>query len=412
MEPFFVPLGNTQLVAGLHWQEINPRIRFRKIAKENEADFYVGVKGEVTLLGTLALNTKEKHLGSLALQVLPKLPTHCYAVFALANGQYWLICSVDGVLSTLSDIVGDADSIKQVANTFLASQTEPDEGWSVIAPTGFFDNAKPLSLSEVLGDKPHRHTRLKRTHDKRIWVMGGTVLSLSLLGFYGYQHYQDNLHQARIRAAQAALKARQALINAGKKELMPWGVLPSVASMVSGCEGVWQSLPLSIAGWVVSGMECTASELRVYYVKPPNVTVSDFAKRLGNFYPDAAASFNIPGAANVSKFTLPMAIKGSGQQETLPNATALLERFTSFAQHLNAPLKIIAQNSTKQDSQGQPVIMPYQVFAFTFDTAIPPNRLFADNRFDDTGIRVTKITVKNTNNRLFYTLEGQLYAAR
>lgn len=411
MQPILVPLGNAQLVAGLHWQEINPRIRFRQAAKENAADYYIGLKGDPTLLGTVSLASHDKPLGSLALQVLPQLPPNCYAIFELANAQYWLICTVDGVLSTLSDIVGDADTIKQVANTFLHSYSS-EIAWSVIAPANFFDDAKTIAIEDVLGHKLHRNALLKRTQDKRPLIIAGLAIAAGLLAFYGYQHYQDKLQRARVAAAQAALKARQAALKAGQKHLAPWEKLPTVTDLVQTCETAWQAAPISIAGWVFAGADCNKESITFHYSKPPGVTVSDFASRLPAFYPQGRAQFNIPGPSNAGGFSLPLHLATSSTQEELPEQQQQLQRLTSFAQRINAELKIAPQNALIQDNQGQPITQPWLTWGFTLTTDIPPNRLFVDDRFDGSGIRVTQIIVKNTNNRLFYTLEGLLYANR
>ncbi|WP_272494250.1 type 4b pilus protein PilO2 [Edwardsiella tarda] len=138
------------LVAGLSWQYLPLRGRrsMRLRAKEAGVSHWAEIladdgQSQGTLLGTVNVTDRmdRKHsLASMALATIPALPQSCYAVFSLSPGKFWFVAVSDGMLSPLSDIVGDESVIRTATSHFLKISATPSEGWTVYAPSGFFPN--------------------------------------------------------------------------------------------------------------------------------------------------------------------------------------------------------------------------------------------------------------------------------
>lgn len=423
--------GGSWLVAGLHWQYLPLRGRrsMRLRAKEAHATHWAalptgGGQAQGTLLGTITLTDNAVRKGgrhtltSMALAVLPALPEACYGVFPLPDGQYWFVAVSDGMLSPFGDIVGDDATIRTAVANFLQITATPAAGWTIYAPIGFFPDkdVNDKVLSSLIDNKVGlRRARLSKTHNSQVlWLWGMAVVALGV-GYTGYSSWQRYQEDSRIAAAQAALIARQQLAQqAPADNLKPWAKHPRFPSMLSACSRVWKAAPISIAGWVFNTATCEAhGRITLHYTLPNGGTVGDFALRLPVLYgSDIQPVFNIPGSADDASFALPVSLSPPERPEALLPGSQQIQHLTSYAQRINARLRLGEMDTSPQLTQGDAQNLPWRTYSFTFITDIPPDRLFAATRFDSSGIRASSITTTLKNNRLEYTIEGLLYANR
>lgn len=423
--------GSTWLVAGLHWQYLPLRGRrsMRLRAKEAHATHWAALptgdgQAQGTLLGTVTLTDKTRRKGgrhrlaSMALAVLPALPEACYGVFPLPDGQYWFVAVSDGMLSPFGDIVGDDAAIRIAVSNFLQITSEPPAGWTIYAPSGFFpeQGTEDKALSTLTDNKVGlRRARLSKTHNPQmLWLWGIAVVALGV-GYTGYSTWQTHQEEARIAAAQAALMARQQLEQqAPADNLKPWATQPRFPPMLSACSSVWKDAQISIAGWVFNTATCDAyGKITLHYTLPNGGTVGDFALRLPVLYgADIQPVFNIPGSADDASFALSVSLSPPEHPEALLPGSQQIQHLTSYAQRINARLRLSEMDASTQLTQGDVQSLPWRTYSFTFITDIPPDRLFAPTRFNSSGIRASSITTTLKNNRLEYTIEGLLYANR
>ncbi|MEX3242734.1 type 4b pilus protein PilO2 [Serratia quinivorans] len=423
--------GRTWLVAGLHWQYLPLRGRrsMRLRAKEANATHWAVLptgdgQAQGTLLGTVTLTDKTRRKGgrhtlaSMALAVLPALPEACYGVFPLPDGQYWFVAVSDGMLSPFGDIVGDDAAIRIAVSNFLQITSAPAAGWTIYAPNGFFpeQGTEDKALSTLTDNKVGlRRARLSKTHNPQmLWLWGIAVVALGA-GYTGYSTWLANQEEARIAAAQAALMARQQLEQqAPADNLKPWATQPRFPPMLSACSNVWKDAQISIAGWVFNTATCDAhGKITLHYTLPSGGTVGDFALRLPVLYgSDIQPVFNIPGSADDASFALPVSLSPPEHPEALLPGSQQIQHLTSYAQRINARLRLSEMDASTQLTQGDVQNLPWRTYSFTFITDIPPDRLFAPTRFNSSGIRASSITTTLKNNRLEYTIEGLLYANR
>ncbi|WP_337263666.1 MULTISPECIES: type 4b pilus protein PilO2 [unclassified Serratia (in: enterobacteria)] len=416
----------TGFVAGLHWQYLPLRgarhLRLR--AKEAHASHWATLltgdgKAQGALLGTVALSDRPRYpVVSLALAVLPALPAACYGVFPLPGNQYWFVAVRDGTLSPFGDVVGNDAAIRTAVSNFLHITSVPAAGWTVYAPPGFFSDrdTEDKALSALLEPSAGRRAaRLHNTHNSQgMWLWGIAVVSLGV-GVIGYSAWQAHQENARIAAAQAALRAKQQQARQAPADTVkPWATQPALPALLSACSTVWKAAPISLAGWVFNTAMCEArGHITLHYSLPKGGTVGDFAQRLPAVYgPEITPGFNIPGSADDAAFTLPVPLTRPEHPETLLPGDQQIQHLTSYAQRITARLRLSEQDSASRLTQGEANTLPWRTYNFTFITDIPPDRLFAPTRFDSRGIRATRITTTLKNNRLEYTIEGLLYANR
>ncbi|TBL62830.1 type 4b pilus protein PilO2 [Hafnia paralvei] len=409
-------------VAGLNWEVITAQStrRSRKKAQGEGADHYLVWRAEKSLLGMAALSAFSEHRDrqpyrSLALHLLPQLPQNGYIVLPLSETQWWFVAMLGGQLSPLSDIVGSVEQIKKAIDVFVMMNPLPPAGWQVVVPENFdLENTQPPpSLSDLLTRSNGRKTpRLSPTNVKAAAVLWLVLLGILIAGHFGWQYWEQRKENEEIAAAQAELAARRAAVKSENGH-RPWADLPRFNTVLRTCQNHWKTLPLSIAGWTFAQAQCTPTgSLTVDYALPEGGTVADFANRLPYWYPGVAAGFNIPGAANMGSFTLTFPPSPTTGAENVPNNAIQTQRFTSFAQRINAALQIVKQDNSLRDEAGNLIDVPWNTYAFTFVTDIPPDRLFLTQHFDDTGLRLAQVSLTQRDGLLTYTLEGYLYAAK
>lgn len=415
----------TGLVAGLSWQYLPLRGRrnMRLRAKEARASHWTELvtnksQSPGTLLGTVVItdtSSLKLRLASMALAVLPALPRFCYAVFALSKDKYWFIAVSDGMLSPLSDIVGDESVIRTAVTHFLQILVRPAEGWTIYAPDDFFPDQQTenKSLTDLIYNKTRlRRARLHKTHNPQLlWYWGLSVIAV-IGGYLLLNAWQQHQKVTRVIAAQAALRARQQASNAALTDNQkPWAKQPRLPEMLDTCRAVWKAAPVSVAGWIFNSATCnTSGKIILHYALTGGGTVSDFAARIPVIYPpDIQPVFNIPGGADDAIITLPVKLIPPEHPETLLPGDQQIQQLTSYAQRLNARLRLSAQDNPTRLTKGSVQPLPWRTFSFTFITDIPPDRLFGSSRFNSNGIRANSIAATLKNNRLEYTIDGVLY---
>ncbi|MQL50044.1 MULTISPECIES: type 4b pilus protein PilO2 [Photorhabdus] len=429
---YLLQTDNAWLISGLQWQYLSIRGRrnMRLRAKEKKANYWSALtagdgQAQGTLLGTVnvsdtqAIKRSSHILASMALTVLPALPQDCYAVFRLSDEQYWFIAVIDKILSPFGDVVGDKSSILTTVKTFLQVTPTPKNGWEIYAPANFFNDipTEELELLPLLTNKVNlRRARLYKTHNQQpLWILGSTAIILCG-GYLANNTWQTHQSQMRIEAAQAALLAQQASKENQQEiadNLKPWNSLPSFPDMMEACSKVWKKAPISIAGWIFNSSSCDNSgNTTLNYSLPNGGTIGDFAARLPLFYDEIKPTFNILGGANSASFTLPFTLVPLVHPEPLLLGDQQIQNLTSYAQRINAQLRLSENNITTHLTQDETSNLQFQfrTYNFEFITDIPPDRLFAPSRFNSNGIRAMRIRTLLKNNRLEYNIEGVLYA--
>lgn len=425
-----ITIGKVNFIVGVTWESVeNGKSRaLKQKAKREGFDYWISIKSVdvndasfmFSGVDSSVIDYNDKYpLVSLAHYVQKYHSKNSYSVFEVNESEYWFVAFVNGNLSPLSDLYGSKDKITNAVNLFLSLTTKPSDGWEVISPNGFFDQDYRAENIRSLAQrsKPQKSSYFHKTHDKLGAAIWGGVIALAILAYFGNEYYQERQLQEKIEVAQRelALKRKNTLENR-LDELKPWGKIPFLHDYLKICSKTWKVAPLSIAGWRFKTAKCeynNGAELSLSYLMMKGGTVDDFSSRLPYWYGNGAtAKFNIPGAANEAIFKVPIAKLGTPKPEKLLDFDFQTQRLTSYAQRMNADLRLQESNTDHRDDDGAITVMPWRAIDFTFVTDIPLDRLFDASRFDDTGIRANSITLELVDYRIKYTIEGTIYASK
>lgn len=425
-----ITLSKVNFIVGVTWESVeNGKSRaLKKKAKRAGFDYWLSIKSvdvnDASFMfagvDSSVIDYNEKYpLVSLAHHVQKFHSKNSYSIFEVNESKYWFVAFVNGNLSPLSDLYGTKDKIINAVNLFLSLTSKPSDGWDVISPNGFLDQDYRTENIRSLAQrsKPQKSSYFHKTHDKLGAALWAGVIALALLIYFGNEYYQERQLQDKIEVAQKelALKRKNTLENR-LDELKPWGKKPLLHDYLKACNETWKTAPLSIAGWRFKTAKCeynNGTELSLSYLMMKGGTVDDFSSRLSYWYGSAATvKFNIPGAANEAIFKVPIAKVGTPKPEKLLDFDFQTQRLTSYAQRMNADLRLQESNTDHRDDDGTITVMPWRAIDFTFVTDIPLDRLFDASRFDDTGIRANSIILELVDYRIKYTIEGTIYASK
>lgn len=425
-----ITIGKINFIVGVTWESVeNGKSRsLKRKAKRAGFDYWISIKSVdvndsvfmFSGVDSSIIDYNEKYpLVSLAHYVQKYHSRNSYSIFEVNESEYWFVAFVNGNLSPLSDLYGTKDKITNAVNIFLSLTAKPNDGWEVISPNGFLDQDYRTENIRSLAQrsKPQKPSHFHKTHDKLGAAIWGGIIALALLIYFGNEYYRGRQLQDKIEVAQRELAfKRENTLENRLDELKPWGKKPLLHDYLKACSETWKLAPLSIAGWLFKTAKCeynNGTELSLSYLMMKGGTVDDFNSRLPYWYGSAAtAKFNIPGAANEAIFKVPIAKIETPKPEKLLDFYFQTQRLTSYAQRMNADLRLQVSNTDHRDDDGTITVMPWRAIDFTFVTDIPLDRLFDATRFDDTGIRANYIILELVDYRIKYTIEGTIYAAK
>jgi hypothetical protein len=422
-------------VAGLNWKAINSYRKkdIKSLCRLHDADYYVGqeIKEQdasnkrITLVGLINYEDecfykrKIKTSYSLAINASELLNANSYGVFNLADDVYWFVAIVNGHLSVLSDIVGNKETISDAVANFLDFNTSPANGWVVYSPIGFFDDDSSIEKDwKDLVEKTAGIAKLRPVSNKAPMITWSLILLIFICTYLGWNKYQDYQVKLKMKEAREALLAENTR-QAAAPLIAPWKEQPTVKDFLTTCSVEWKSVPISIAGWLFRDAECQSrwaengettrsDKIRFAYIKPDGGTVADFSVRLNMLY-SFTPFYNIPGSADTGGFSKPLIFPERLRSEDVPSADYQTQRITTFAQQMRLGFNLQEDKITAlPGSDGNLIDLPWRIYSFTYKSDIPPTFLFS--KFDDTGIRFTKIKINLNNARLNYIIEGKLYA--
>lgn len=414
---YFIRNGSTILVAGLRWELTEGRRQSvaKRSARSRDADYFamMSVGPSQLLVGAgnlaeLAISPSEaKHSASLALSVLPLLGDQGWGIFKLDNGQYWFVAAQDGKLSVFTDVVGDQNTIRQALDTFLSFNATVPEERIIFCPAGFLPAVDGMDQTlDALLNKlvVPRFAKLHAVSNRQA-VMFWAAMSVVMLGGYaGIQYYQSLQEAWRIADVKARLLAEKVQQRQVVQE--PWKTQPSLSDFLAICHQQWKKIPFSIGGWQFTTADCTQQHIRLAWNKLGGGTIGDFSQRLAQWYPGIKPLFNIPGSADTGGISVPLQMPLPTAPESISSVETQTQRLINYAQKQGISLSL-AESDSRKSTQ------PWRTFNFKFTTIMPPDRLFAASPIDDSGLRLTQITVSFINNaQLSYSLEGILYAQR
>ncbi len=410
------------LIAGLRWHALETpgRGTCRAWVKGADASHWLRLQGngQDALVGYVQLGLSDlttaqiRRAYSLAALIAPVLGQNGWGVFHLTDDRYWFVATTDGCLSPLSDIVGSVTDITRSLQRYLAYVS--DAKTTAFCPDGFSPShsGDTTPLTTLLASLPPGKTaRLHPVSQRLPAVLWSAAAVIALVGYLGWQHYQDVQHKKEIAEARDAFLAAKKKVGDGTAGLArPWTQQPSPKSVIRACTDAW-NVPLSVAGWLFRTAECADGQVRIAWHSPKGGNVADFRNRILHRYPNHTPFFNIPGAADLGGISLPVSVAPDKSGDELPTADEVMQRLTSYAQRLGITLSISENSPQATEVGGHTIPLPWRSWRFSMQTDIPVRQLFSQD-INDSGIRLSGITATLASSRLHYQIQGTLYAKR
>lgn len=435
-----VEINGVIFVSNLYWLLLSSSTNYmaeaRKEGDRAGCDVVAIRRGRRIQAGFVTRNTGGvKGMYSLAASLAALLGDSWCCGLKLNDGRYVVVVVHDGQIAPGFDLITDADA----ARTKLREAI----GLFKFAPDAIFAS-RELQLSphtkdiyELLKPKALRKDlRLKRLRfgmtQREIAVSAAGVGVLVAIGFgvHLYQAYKRDAWAQAAAKEQAETAARLARINAdARTKLMaealahPWAVQPTSEDFIRICSAASDSLPLSIAGWILDSWKCNATELTATYRRVTGLTDDQFAEGVRQV---VGVQANFDGPGDFGSFDVPHSMPAGGD-DSLASADVMQSGFLSHFQALNLeglrpsvnekavqlafPIK---PGGPPPDPSLKPPQATWRQFPFILrGSVLPPDRLFENfSHYAGTRIDAISATLNPGKAELTWQIEGNLYAQR
>ncbi|WP_062749448.1 type 4b pilus protein PilO2 [Erwinia persicina] len=426
-----------RFVVGLTWQTIreqrNPMREIRRVGKEKGLEL-VAVRQSDSIQAGFAPKTRMRLRGtySLTVALASLLDGCCIAVVALGASpegveQYTLVGKTErGGIHPRSDKVYPADKMNQCiidlrdelrgskGDMDVPVHGDPAQPW-VTVPLDLASLLIPGNLSKNFRLRP-----LTWGMTRRQLATAGLMFALGLAGLMYYFHIED-AREARARASLQVELARQAELNkqARYKAALeglrhPWTERSSVGDFINRCQDVLNTMPISIRGWMSTGVLCSGKDVSVQSLRRTNsaATTADYVSAVQALF-GVTPVFDFQNSSQTS-FSLPQRITPEGDDPMVPVGERLME-FISLFQSLNIDLSVtpVAITDVKKNSEGEDLpLQDWQEYMFSAETDVPPRMIFTGSSYP--GVRLSHITVaiNTSDGSVRYKLSGSLYGKR
>lgn len=208
----------------------------------------------------------------------------------LEDGRLWLCAVRAGLPVPGLDVVIDSSDLTQRLPAFIQDGQDPricstldnllDFGYSNVTPQSFAElvaNTKAERLARISGTSP-------------VLIIGGVAVAVALGAWFGGGAYLDQIANEKSAAASADVVRKQQIANAElvrkaaalRREqaidILRLNVLgqPSVTSLMGAMLKSVESMPTSVAGWNVDGIDCLPNVCQVTWARTPVGTVVGF----------------------------------------------------------------------------------------------------------------------------------------
>lgn len=429
---------NRRFIVGLQWETVrasrNLMKEVRRIGRERKLDV-VAIRKSDSVQAGFAPRTKKKLRGgySLIVTLASLLEGCCIAVISLGKNEnkeniFTLMGKTEkGGIHPFSDEIYTESQLSQVVID-LKSDLRGSITGTDIPVYGDTDQlpfvSDAIDLDSLLNPKNlSKDFRLKpltwgMTKNQLLISAAGAVIAIGVMVLLNEYYVQQEENQRLIRVAkekQAEEINRLARYKTALDKLKhPWIKTPSVSAFIDSCSLLSEQLPLSVAGWLTSSVECGREDLRVTLVRPENsaTTTKEAVKTVRDrFGSDAEFFFN---QTSVITFSIRNPVAANGDDPLIDSGEQLIKIISLFqGVNINAMLTAVEIKDVSKNDLGEDMpLQDWQEYKFDVETVIPPQLIFTGDEFN--GIRLNKIiyTIENDSSTVRYKIEGSLYGTR
>ncbi|WP_199030748.1 type 4b pilus protein PilO2 [Ralstonia sp. ASV6] len=461
-----VEIGGRKFVAGMHWQELSSKLKYRAEAKRIGGQRHWNVvafrRNEKVIQAGFVSSEKGAYKGmySFAAALDGEIRKRIggrdtwLGAFKLPDGRYLIEAAWEGSLIATGDTVVDRDSVipvfNEIRNTF-EKDNEKFPSDCLFAPPEFDLAPQELELGDLLGPKASLSKEYKLTAlrfaltpaEVRLLIGGCLILAVALTGFDRWQHHQQELREKAEQAEAARRQAELARANADARKKLeeealrhPWATQPSAEDYALACYGVVSRLPLNIAGWDFQTAECEGESAKVNYVRAVGTTQAGFGATvskqlaaLGGSDDLSTVSFTDNG--DMATILLPVKAPVAGDDALLSKKDAAAKFLVSLEASISDDQRVI-DNLTMREvpvviqmpppdpattPPGTPPPQPPQAtwrrFDYSFKSMLPPDDVLKGMQLKQ-GLRIAKIktSLNAKEASLIWDFSGEMYVQR
>lgn len=424
-----IEVNGAHFASGLTWVPLTKPHNYmdeaRQIGKQSGMAMVAIRKRDAVIQAGFAPKSAQKLRGvySLAAALSGQLGDNWIGIFQLADDRFAFIAVHDGLVMVGRDMVADRATVESEFNDVfnLLSNESTTERWTdhgrIVAPADWDFATDHFTLEDLLQPKALRNEfRLRPLRfnltTREIVLIGGTVLMLAggVFGFLQWQKAKDAKKNAAAVAAQLALD-EEVRRQAEAAIVKPWESAPQVGVMLDACRAHWESVPLSLGGWLFKAGTCSQSGAAATYARPEHgTTLTEFA--------DTAKAAGFPGPELYDNGATGLFVKvlrfDSPKPEELPQQIAALQSLTTAVQQTGefAGTTLSIEEKPWEPPAAQPnaPAPTWKTTTFQIETQTTPETLFASVPHAGFRIREISASLAPETAELTWKITGELYA--
>lgn len=427
-----------RFVVGLQWETIratrNLMKEVRRIGKERRLDV-VAIRKSDAIQAGFAPKTKKKLRGgySLIVTLASILEGCCIAIVSLGQNEqgesiYTLVGKTEkGGIHPYSDEIYQESQLNQVIVDLKSDLRGNNTGLDIPV---YGDLERFTFVTDILDlnlllnpknlSKDFRLKPLTWGMTKNQLLVLGVMILLAIIGLFLLNHYNEQQEERqRIARRIQAEKLEEINKDARYKSALdkfkhPWIGTPSIEGFLSSCSVMVNKIPLSVAGWSPTTIECDGSEMKATLARPENsaTTTKNVVEKIRKIFGvEAKFFFN---QTSIVSFSITNNVKANGDDPKKDTGDQLLKIISTFqAVNINAVLNAIPIKDAEKNEFGENLpLQDWQEYTFDVDTSIPPQLIFVKDEFS--GMRLNKIiyTVDPGSSTIQYKIVGSVYGTR
>lgn len=434
-----VEINNRKFVSNLFWQPLsnarNYMAEARTLGKRHNWDIVAIRRGTRVQAGFAPGKSGTlKGTYSLAASLAAQLGDSWLGAFALRDGRYAVVAVHERMICTDFDQICTADEAKRLLREVHSNFQFDDH--SIFAPPELEFASHSKDIYELLTpNNLRKDLRLKQLTfglTKREMVLAASTVVLvggAIAGVLWYEKLRAEEAARIAHARQLAQQKRLAELNEIARRKLganalahPWASTAGALDFAEACVAAEDQFPLSIAGWPLTSITCSANgDVDAKYKRNDGLTVEQFIAEAARGYGSVPAFSGEDLNVGIVKTKIRPPAAGD---ETLALPDVLLPKFHSHFEGAQVPLTMSEMEvkiPKEPEVQGQPPkpapVPTWAQKSFSYSHELPPTYHFAQLRTAIgglAGVRIDEVeeAINAEMGSVSWTVKGIIYVQK